>query len=212
MGQIYQAVKLKELFVEYGIKNFVETGTGIGDTLMEIIINKPEELNVYTIELMDELYQPLVEKFGEIPYIHLLKGYSHEQMKVALDMLSSEPTLFWHDAHFPGADFQINGATYTSEPDPEKRIPFYAELKAIKDSGRDISKDIIISDDLWIYEDGPFEVGNWPLRSAAGGEGVDFVYDMFSDTHHIFKSYVKQGFVIMLPKEGHTEQREALIR
>lgn len=212
MGQIYQAVKLKELFKEYNIKNFVETGTGIGDTLMEIIINKPEELNVYTIELMDELYQPLVEKFGEIPYIHLLKGYSHEQMGVALGMLSKEPTLFWHDAHFPGADFQIGGATYTSETDPIKRIPFYAELKAIKDSNRDITHDIIISDDLWIYEDGPYEVGNWHLRDAAGGDGVDFVYEMFSDTHHIFKTYVKQGFIIMLPKAGHTPEREALIR
>jgi hypothetical protein len=212
MGQVYEAVKLKELFIEYGIENFVETGSGIGDTITQIIINKPENINIFTIELMDELHANLVTKFGDIPYLNLLKGYSHEQIRVVIDQISDKPTLFWHDAHFPGADFGIGGATYTSESDPIKRIPLHAELQAIKDSGRDITNDVIISDDLWIYEDGPYEVGNWHLRTQAGGDGVDFVYEMFSDTHHIFKSYAKQGFLILLPKKGHTPEREALIR
>ena len=147
MGQIYQAIKPKEVIETFGIKNFVETGTGIADSLSHILNVRPEDLNVYTIELMDELHSQLVKKFEGTPNLHLIKGYSNVEMKTVVEQLSSEPTLFWHDAHFPGADFNINGASYTSEPDPVKRIPLESELRVIKESGRDISKDVFVLDD-----------------------------------------------------------------
>jgi nucleoside-diphosphate-sugar epimerase len=81
MGQIYQAIKPKEVIETFGIKNFVETGTGIADSLSYILNVRPDDLNVYTIELMDELHSKLVEKFEGTPNLHLIKGYSHVEMK-----------------------------------------------------------------------------------------------------------------------------------
>jgi hypothetical protein len=178
MGQIYQAIKPKEVIETFGIKNFVETGTGIADSLSHILNVRPDDLNVYTIELMDELHNQLVERFEGTPNLHLIKGYSNVEMKTVVEQLSSEPTLFWHDAHFPGADFNINGASYTSEPDPVKRIPLESELRVIKESGRDISKDVFVLDDLRVYKDGPYEGGNWNLRNVAGADNIDFVYEL----------------------------------
>jgi hypothetical protein len=212
MGQLYQGIKLKETFERFGIKNFVETGTGIADSLTEVIIQKPEKLNIYTIELMDELYQPLVERFGDIPYINLIKGYSDVEIVNVLKTLSSEPTLFWHDAHFPGADFNINGATYWSEPDYNKRLPLEAELRAIKNSGRDISNDVIICDDRHVYIDDNYEGGPWQFRSIAGGDGINFIYEMFEDTHIIIETITKQGYMILFPKSTFTENDRDLIR
>lgn len=199
MGQIYQAVKPKEVIETFGIKNFVETGTGIAETLSYILDVRPKDLNVYSIELMDELYQNLTKRFDNITNLKLIKGYSHVEMSNILENLSDDPTLFWHDAHFPGADFNINGASYTSEPDPVKRIPLEYELRAIIESGRDVTKDVFVFDDLRVYKDGPYEGGNWPLRSQAGADNIDFVYELFDKTHLIIESYVAQGFLILFP-------------
>jgi hypothetical protein len=211
MGQIYQAIKPKEVIETFGIKNFVETGTGIADSLSYILNVRPDDLNVYTIELMDELHSKLVEKFEGTPNLHLIKGYSHVEMKNILETLSSEPTLFWHDAHFPGADFNINGATYTSESDPTKRIPLESELRVIKESGRDISKDVFVLDDLRVYKDGPYEGGNWDLRQYAGADNINFVYELFDETHVIIESYVAQGFLILFPVDADIEVCKDLI-
>jgi hypothetical protein len=211
MGQIYQAIKPKEVIETFGIKNFVETGTGIADSLSHILNVRPDDLNVYTIELMDELHKQLVERFEDTPNLHLIKGYSNIEMKTVVEQLSSEPTLFWHDAHFPGADFNINGATYTSESDPVKRIPLESELRVIKESGRDISKDVFVLDDLRVYKDGPYEGGNWDLRTVAGSDNIDFVYELFDETHVIIESYVAQGFLILFPIDTDLEVCKDLI-
>lgn len=199
MGQINQAINVQKVIDFFGIENFIETGTGVGESLSYVLSIKNESLKVYTIELMDELYENLNIKFKDISNLELIKGYSHVEIANILNKISSNPTLFWHDAHFPGADFKINGATYTSEPDPIKRIPLYNELSAIKNSGRDTSKDVIVIDDLRIYEDGEYEDGNWTLRSEVGGDNIDFVYEMFDDTHLIIKSYLNQGYLILFP-------------
>lgn len=211
MGQIYQAIKPKEVIETFGIKNFVETGTGIAETLSYILNVRPDDLNIYTIELMDELHNQLVEKFKGTKNLNLIKGYSNVEMKGIVEQLSSEPTLFWHDAHFPGADFNINGATYTSEPDPTKRIPLESELRVIKESGRDISKDVFVFDDLRVYKDGPYESGNWNFRKEAGGDNIDFVYELFDETHVIIESYVAQGFLILFPIDADLEVCKDLI-
>jgi hypothetical protein len=211
MGQIYQAIKPKEVIETFGIKNFVETGTGIADSLSHILNVRPDDLNVYTIELMGELHKQLVERFEDTPNLHLIKGYSNIEMKTVVEQLSSEPTLFWHDAHFPGADFNINGASYTSEPDPVKRIPLESELRVIKESGRDISKDVFVLDDLRVYKDGPYEGGNWDLRTVAGSDNIDFVYELFDETHVIIESYVAQGFLILFPIDADLEVCKDLI-
>ena len=199
MGKIYQAIKIKEVIDTFGIKNFVETGTGIANSLSYVLNIRPDDLNVYTIELDIGLYNNLFDKFYGTPNLHLINGHSHVVINNIMKTMSSEPTLFWHDAHFPGADFNINGSTYTSELDVAKRIPLESELRAIKGSGRDISKDVFVLDDLRIYKNGPYEEGNWDLKECAGADNIDFVYDLFDETHIIIESYIAHGFLILFP-------------
>lgn len=200
MGQINQAINVSDVISTFKIKNFVETGTGKGESLENLLsLPNSKELNVYSIELMDVLYDYLIEKFNKFDNLNLIKGYSHEEIINLMNVLSKEPTIFWHDAHFPGADFQIDGATYTSEKDSVKRIPLESELRGIIGSGRDVSKDVFVIDDLRVYIDGDYETGNWEYREQAGSNNIDFVYEMFDETHIIIQSMVAQGFLILFP-------------
>lgn len=211
MGTIYNAVKLKEVIETFNIKNFVETGTGLGESLSYIINLEIDDINIYTIEVIDEIYNFIVDKFNIFKNVNLIKGYSHIEMSKILEKLSPLPTLFWNDAHFPGADYGINEATYTSETDAIKRIPLETELRIIKESGRDISKDVFILDDLRVYKDGPYESGNWDMREVCGGDSIDFVYDLFKDSHFIIESYLSQGYLILFPINSDSELCKNLI-
>jgi len=211
MGTIYNAVKLKEVIETFNIKNFVETGTGSGESLSYIINLEIDDINIYTIEVIDEIYNFIVDKFNIFKNVNLIKGYSHIEMSKILEKLSPLPTLFWNDAHFPGADYGINEATYTSETDAIKRIPLETELRIIKESGRDISKDVFILDDLRVYKDGPYESGNWDMREVCGGDSIDFVYDLFKDSHFIIESYLSQGYLILFPINSDSELCKNLI-
>jgi hypothetical protein len=210
MGQINQAIKVSDVFQTFAIKNFVETGTGVGESL-DHVISITDDVNIHTIELMDVLHQELTKKYGSLDRVNLIKGYSHEEIAKLIPNLDDGPTLFWHDAHFPGADFHIDGATYTSEKDPVKRIPLESELRAVASSGRDISKDIFVIDDLRVYKDGPYQEGNWQYREVAGADNIDFVYELFDETHYIIESYVAQGFLILFPINTDVETCKELI-
>lgn len=211
MGQIYQAVDVPKLIEKFGIKNFVETGTGIGDSVEYILYSNDSSLNIYTIELMEELYRRLVARLGGFQNLRLINGYSNVEIAKVLKEMSSEPCLFWHDAHFPGADFGINGMGYGSEQDAEIRTPLHAELAELLKSSRDLSRDVLILDDLRIYKDGPYDGGIWHEREQFGCQGNEFVYEMFDKTHHIYESYPQQGFVIMFPRLDDPSNYEHLI-
>jgi hypothetical protein len=53
---------------------------------------------------------------------------------------------------------------------------------------------------LRVYEDNNFSDGNWPLRAQAGGNGIDFVHEIFDGSHNIEKDLRHQGFLIITPK------------
>lgn len=106
--------------------------------------------------------------------------------------------MFFLDAHFPGADFHL--ASYFDEKDENIRIPLKRELQTIVKYKKGFENDVFVIDDLRIYEDGPFEGGNWPLRAALGSDGIDFVFDLLNNTHNISKNYKSQGYIIALPK------------
>ena len=107
--------------------------------------------------------------------------------------------MFFLDAHFPGADFHL--ASYFDEKDENIRIPLKKEIETIVRLKNGFEKDVFVIDDLRIYEDGPFEGGNWPLRQQLGSEGIEFVYDLLSNTHEVIKNYKSQGYIIALPKD-----------
>jgi hypothetical protein len=195
MGQLNQAINIKNVLDFYEIENFVETGTGIGEVVSDISSIK-SDLNVHTIEIEPKLYDRNKINLSYLKNVNFHLGESAQVLPNIIDKLNGV-TLFWFDAHFPGADFGLS--SYGDEKDINKRLPLKNELEIAK-SGKDITNDVIVIDDLRIYEDGPFEFGNWSERSKYGSEGlVEVVEELFGETHYVIKSYNAQGFIILLP-------------
>jgi len=114
------------------------------------------------------------------------------------EIAASKKIVYWLDAHFPGADFGLS--SYDGTADRNLRIPLESELRKICQL-RDVKNDIFIIDDLRIYEDGPFQNGNWPERLKLGGSGIGFVYELLDKTHHIQRDYRDEGYIVCLPRE-----------
>ena len=75
-----------------------------------------------------------------------------------------------------------------------------------------MSDDVFVIDDLRVYEDGPFETGNWAERGLYGGDGIAFIEELFEDTHYVVRSYNKQGFVMLFPvNRDISEESENLV-
>ena len=55
MGQLNQAIKIKNVLDYYDIKNFVETGTGQAE-VVQTVVEADENLNIHTIEVIPEIY------------------------------------------------------------------------------------------------------------------------------------------------------------
>ena len=194
MGQLNQAIKIKNVLDYYDIKNFVETGTGQAEVVRSVY-EANEDLNIHTIEVVEEIFDQNKIKFSYLKDVSWHLGTSFKILPEILPTFDGN-TLFWMDAHFPGADFGLS--SYGDEKDMDKRLPLKRELESIVQS-RDVSNDVFVIDDLRIYEDGPFEGGNWDERSKYGGDGIGFIEEMFEKTHYIGRSYNAQGSVILFP-------------
>ena len=194
MGQLNQAIKIKNVLDYYDIKNFVETGTGQAEVVRSVY-EANEDLNIHTIEVVEEIFDQNKIKFSYLKDVSWHLGTSFKILPEILPTFEGN-TLFWMDAHFPGADFGL--ASYGDVEDMDERLPLQKELETIV-KNKDVTNDVFVIDDLRIYEDGPFEEGNWPDRKLYGGDGIDFIDDIFEETHYVIKSYVKQGFIILFP-------------
>ena len=194
MGQLNQAIKIKNVLDFYDIKNFVETGTGQAEVVRSVY-EADESLNIHTIEVVPEIFDQNKIKYSYLKDVSWHLGTSFSILPVILPTFDGN-TLFWMDAHFPGADFGLS--SYGDEKDMDKRLPLQKELESIVQS-RDVRNDVFVIDDLRIYEDGPFETGNWDERTKYGGDGIGFIEEMFEKTHYIGRSYNAQGSVILFP-------------
>ena len=194
MGQLNEAIEVGNVLDFYDIKNFVETGTGIAEVVRSVN-EANEDLNIHTIEVVEEIFDQNKIKYSYLKNVNWHLGESAQVLSEVVPTLEGN-TLFWMDAHFPGADVGLS--SYGDEEDIDKRLPLKKELETIV-AKRDISNDVIVIDDLRIYEDGPFETGNWDERSKYGGDGIEFIEKLFEDTHYVGRSYNAQGFIILFP-------------
>ena len=151
-----EAIEIKNVLDFYDIKNFVETGTGQAD-VVQSVVEADDTLNVHTIEVIPEIYDKNKINFSYLKDVNWHLGTSFDILPEILPDLKGT-TLFWMDAHFPGADFGLS--SYGDEKDDDKRLPLKKELETIVEN-RDVTNDVFVIDDLRIYEDGPFGDGNW---------------------------------------------------
>jgi len=171
---------------------FIETGTGKGVGLQHA--RQFPFKAIHTIEIIPELHEIAKTAMSdERVTFHL--GHSVEILEKILPSIAKEDKiLFWLDAHFPGVDFGLGTGGYVYD---ENNIPSDRELKTIKKLRPD-SKDSIILDDLRLYENGAYQLGDLDIGKPKSG--IKFVEDLFAETHVIRRDYRHQGFLIIIPK------------
>ena len=201
--------KLTDYIDRYNLKYYFETGTGKAECL-EYALRYPFE-EYWTVDIDEDLIEESFKKFQNMrKNINLLIGKSTEIIDEYVPQIPKEsPTLFYLDAHFPGADFQK--CTYEESIREHKKdaFPLEEEVDVILEK-RDISKDVFIIDDLVLYEEGDFEclkVGcvweyGWLQEELDLKTDSKFLYEKFEKTHDFKKDLRSQGYLIITPKQN----------
>lgn len=202
MGDI-KIFDINDIKTKFNLKTFFETGTLYGDTV-DYYKNTFEQL--FTVEIDKDLATSAIQRFKSTSNINVYWGSSVQGLKDLLPTISTN-ILFWLDAHFPGAD--AHKVSYDAEKDQDTRLPLEKELHTILEL-RPENKDVIIIDDLWLYEDGPFEwgsfdnhmksIGSTVTRESLGVKNSDFIYDLIKGRYEYKKDYHHQGYLIIYPK------------
>ena len=201
--------KLTDYIDRYNLKYYFETGTGKAECL-EYALRYPFE-EYWTVDIDEDLIEESFNKFKNMSKnINLLIGRSIDILDEYIPQIPKEsPTLFYLDAHFPGADFQK--CTYEESIREHKKdaFPLEEEVDVILEK-RDISKDVFIIDDLVLYEEGDFEclkVGcvweyGWLQEELDLKTDSKFLYEKFEKTHDFKKDLRSQGYLIITPKQN----------
>ena len=199
MGSL-RSFNLQPLMEQFGCRYLFETGTGIGDGLAYGAYYAFERL--WSVEIHPEIAATARDRFVDDPRIEILEQTSEDALSTLLPTIDrGKPILFWLDAHFPGADFGY--ATYKDEQNHDRRLPLEREL-ALIGKLRHPCRDVILIDDLRIYEDGPYEMGPMPdwaqtlapeLRNIAFAERAPW-----SQTHDLQRFHQQTGYLLLTPK------------
>jgi hypothetical protein len=194
MGFISQ-FDLGRIIREYKLSFFFETGTWKGDAV-QYALQFPFE-KIVSAEIVPPIAEAARARFEQEDRVIILEASSVAALTKELPLLSGN-CLFWLDAHFPGADAGLE--EYDAMPDEAIRLPLENELAVIHQYRTNYG-DVIIIDDLRVYEDGPFENGEAPADTLPKqNRNTGFVYQLFGQTHEVFKSYKKEGYLLLLPK------------
>lgn len=204
MAKLQNAIHLRPTFEDFDIQHYVETGTGgILDSrgqnsLLQVSELNKSNLKMHSIEILDRIYDEAVEYFKDNANVCMYLGNSHDELPKVLEELDENPALFFLDAHFPDSyRDEYNREVIRDDPDYIK-IPLEGELRILCQK-RDVSKDIIVIDDIRIYKEGPYENGNFENKTLHGGESLDFVYELLDETHIVVESYLQEGYLICFP-------------
>ena len=121
---------------KFSIKEFVETGTYLGETLGYIAKNG---VKCISIELSRPLYEAADHKFRRNQNIQLIQGDSSVKLPNLLKEIN-RPVLFWLDGHWSG------GSTACAET----HTPISTELSAILN--HTIKEHVILIDDARCFD------------------------------------------------------------
>lgn len=206
MGSITR-FDLQELIDKFNIKYFVETGTLYGGGIDYSLGYSFD--HIFSIEIEKNLYSNAVQKYQSHSNVSIVHGDSSQVLSEVINRINGN-AIFWLDAHFPGADSNIRSYRECLNYKYNTRLPLDSELNIIS-KRKNKFKDVLICDDLWLYKEGTFGAGtvdthskqhnhNITREEIVEGKNINFVYDIFSDTHIFKEMYDDQGYLIILPK------------
>jgi len=200
MGSI-KRFDLNRIIRDYKTPYFFETGTWKGDAVAYALKYKFKQ--IFSTEIVPQLQQAAQERFTDRGSVKIMQGDSATVMAKELPNIKGN-CVFWLDAHFPGADASLTA--YDAEKEETLRLPLQTELEIIKTT-RSKYKDVLIIDDLRIYEDGPYENGNAPADTLPKkNRSIHFIYEYFDSSHVILKSWMDEGYILLFPKKTYTRK------
>lgn len=215
MGALY-AFDLQPFIDKYGLRCYYETGTGEGISFRHAL---KYDFDIYaTVDidydlgkaLVDQLIKEYDSKFREkiLVYNDTSKKAIAQWGEVWKLPEYNFPSMFFLDAHFPGADFHKISYEESLRTYMKDAFPLEDELRLIKEL-RDTSKDVIIIDDFILYEDGDYDTiregvtwnYGWLQDELGLQTNSQFIYDLFGETHNFTKDTRHQGYLILTPKD-----------
>ncbi len=185
-----------------GCNVFFETGAGTGASLEHAISNGGFD-HYYSVEIHDETARKAKAYFEGKKNVTILNcdSASASGLKEVLPKLSkSDKVFFFLDAHFSG-EVSDKFCGYDEVEINKVNLPLENELELIRKM-RPPSQDIVVVDDLRIYEDGEYENGNLPvgmLNLPEAIRNIDFVYRIFAG-HAIFRLFFDEGYLLIMSK------------
>lgn len=190
-------VGLIDLVRHHSLDTVVETGTGHGHSVIAAL-KVPELIDIRSIELDYETFHRAQVIFAAEPSVKLYHGDSVELLSdIAVDLnWLSRKVLWFLDAHFAGSG--------KLEPQPmvvkdaATDVPIEQEFQTLRDF-RDLDNDVIVIDDLCLFEYGPFDVDAPELREALKLPPLTWLEDELRSTHSIHRSYRDGGYFIARP-------------
>jgi len=192
----------------YDCDIFFETGTGTGASLLHALNNGRFE-KLYSVEIHPRTAERASLRFQEHANLKIINSDSASALRSILPEIHADSKiLFFFDAHFPGEVDKEFGGYKNLEPNSIK-LPLSEELTIVRQF-RERSEDVIIIDDLRIYEDGPFEQGNmpdWAETLAPHDKNIDFIYKIFPN-RDIQKYYRDQGYILISPQAQRLRLKE----
>jgi hypothetical protein len=194
MGRI-KRFNLQKFIDQSNAKFFFETGTWKGDGLA--YASKYNFDKLYSSEIIPSVAKKAVERFKDNKRVIIINDTSVNALERFSQDLKGN-CIYWLDAHFPGAEEGLND--YNEFQDENVKLPLQKELEIIS-ARKNTYSDIILIDDLRIYETGSFESGNLPENVLPPSmRTIQFAYSLFESTHEILKSFKDEGYLLILPK------------
>jgi hypothetical protein len=172
---------------KFNQNTFVETGCFQGSSL-EYAFNLGYE-KVYSCDVNLNLVNHCKQRFKDkdVSIYHL---DSSDFLKEIMPLLPTQSVLFFLDAHLCG---WYSGGPMTTDFAHDVNFPLEKELDIIFNKRAEFD-DIIVCDDLRMYEDGPFEGGSWPDRlNVSSALSTDFLYKYGKK---VSKFYADEGYIL----------------
>lgn len=179
---------IRNLRIRHSCNVFVETGCFVGNSLNYALQQGFERL--YSCDIDQEMIDHCNYYFRNYKNLTIYKNTSTEFLELLLPQLAQDKIVFYLDAHLPEHD-KNNGKVIL---DSELNFPLQQEIEIINRI-RPNSQDVIICDDLRIYEDGPFTGGNWAKRLEFRIPSLFDFLDKYN--YNIEKFYSCEGYLLL---------------
>lgn len=195
MGRLSR-FNLDKLRSQTSAEFFFETGTWRGDGVA--YASRSAFKKLYSSEIVSSVASRATERFKNDDRVNIINASSIDALNRILPDLNGN-CIFWLDAHFPGAEEGLND--YNEFADETVKLPLEKELDMIA-TRNNTYQDVILIDDLRIYEEGDFQNGNLPANVLPPKiRNIRFAENLFEKTHIIKRSLIDEGYLLLLPKK-----------